>query len=137
MYERKSFMIFIFMPIQILFLAFSIFYWIDFQVLLKYQGDDISIPFGVMISAVNINFIFILFELFLSIFFFYKRCFEKLIFLFLLVKLLILSVVIYFYYVESLNFRLYSLLFLVGSIIFSMLYFIMNKLKKREKYSIR
>lgn len=130
-------MIFVFIPIQILFFAFSIFYWVDFQVLLKYQGDDISISFKTMIIATNINFIFILFELFLSIFFFYKRCFEKLIFLFLLVKLLILSVVLYFYYVEQLNFRLYSLLFLVGSIIFSMLYFVMKKFKKREKYSIR
>lgn len=130
-------MIFIFIPIQILFFAFYIFYWVDFQVLLKYQGDDISISFKTMIIAANINFIFILFELFLSIFFFYKRYFEKLIFLFLLVKLLILSVVLYFYYVEQLNFRLYSLLFLVGSIIFSMLYFVMKKFKKRKKYSIR
>lgn len=61
---------FIFMPIQILFIAFSIFYWNDFQVLLKYQDDDISIPFRTMIIAVNINFIFLLFELFFVVLFF-------------------------------------------------------------------
>lgn len=58
------------MPIQILFIAFSIFYWNDFQVLLKYQDDDISIPFRTMIIAVNINFIFLLFELFFVVLFF-------------------------------------------------------------------
>lgn len=64
---------FIFMPIQILFIAFSIFYWIYFQVLLKYQDDDISIPFRTMIIAVNINFIFLLFELFFVVLFFIEN----------------------------------------------------------------
>lgn len=61
------------MPIQILFIAFSIFYWIYFQVLLKYQDDDISIPFRTMIIAVNINFIFLLFELFFVVLFFIEN----------------------------------------------------------------
>lgn len=122
-------MIFIFMPIQILFIAFFIFYWIDFQVLLKYQGDDISIPFRTMIIAVNINFIFLLFELFFIILFFYRKWLTNLLGLFLLIKIFIFIVVIYYFYTEQLNLHIYSWLFLVGSAVSTMLYLSVKKLK--------
>lgn len=116
-------MMFIFMPIQILFVTFSTFYWIDFQVMLKYQGDDISIPFRTMIIAVNINFIFLLFELFFIVLFFYRKWLTNLLILFLLIKIFIFTVVIYYFYTEQLNLHVYSWLFLVGSAVSTMLYF--------------
>lgn len=122
-------MMFIFMPIQILFIAFSIFYWIDFQVLLKYQGDDISIPFRIMIIAVNTNLIFLLFELFFVILFFCRKWLAKLLLLFLLIKTFIFTVVIYYFYAEQLNLHIYSWLFLIGSVVSTMLYFGVKKLK--------
>lgn len=120
---------FIFMPIQILFIAFSIFYWIDFQILLKYQDDDISIPFRTMIIAVNINFIFLLFELFFVVLFFYRKWLTNLLSLFLLIKIFIFIVVIYYFYTEQLNLHVYSWLFLVGSAVSTMLYLSVKKLK--------
>lgn len=122
-------MMFIFMPIQILFIAFSIFYWIDFQVLLKYQDDDISIPFRIMTIAVNINFIFLLFELFFVVLFFYRKWLTNLLSLFLLIKIFIFIVVIYYFYTEQLNLHVYSWLFLVGSAVSTMLYLSVKKLK--------
>ena len=117
------------MPIQILFIAFSIFYWIDFQILLKYQDDDISIPFRTMIIAVNINFIFLLFELFFVVLFFYRKWLTNLLSLFLLIKIFIFIVVIYYFYTEQLNLHVYSWLFLVGSAVSTMLYLSVKKLK--------
>lgn len=122
-------MMFIFMPIQILFVTFSTFYWIDFQVTLKYQGDDISIPFRIMTIAVNINFIFLLFELFFIILFFYRKWLTNLLILFLLIKIFIFIVVIYYFYTKQLNLHVYSWLFLVGSSVSTMLYLSVKKLK--------
>lgn len=125
-------MMFIFMPIQILFVTFSTFYWIDFQVMLKYQGDDISIPFRTMIIAVNINFIFLLFELFFIILFFYRKWLTNLLILFLLIKIFIFTVVIYYFYTEQLNLHVYSWLFLIGSAVSTMLYFSVKNKKSKK-----
>lgn len=120
----------IFSLFRIVFIIFGLFYWIDFQVMLKYQGENIELPFKVMIMNINLSLISMILELLLIDFFSFKS-FSRFFYTLILVKFLFASLIIYYFVLGELNLNLYNGMFIFGGIAFSLVSLLIIKYNKK------
>lgn len=120
----------IFSLFRIVFIIFGLFYWIDFQVMLKYQGENIELPFKVMIININLSLISMILELLLIDFFSFKY-FSRFLYILILVRLLFASLITYYFVLGQLNLNLDTRVFIFGGIAFSLVSLLLIKYNKK------
>lgn len=120
----------IFSLFRIVFIILGLFYWIDFQVMLKYQGENIELPFKVMIMNINLSLISMILELLLIDFFSFKY-FSRFLYILILVRLLFASLITYYFVLGQLNLNLDTRVFILGGAVFSLVSLLLIKYNKK------
>lgn len=123
-------MMFFLIFIKAIFFIFCLFYWVDFQVMIKYQEENIEGFFQVIIIITNLSFLVLMIELIL--YFLSKKFIVKLLSTFIIVKVLFLSIFIYCFFFGDVFFQPISWLFYIGNMIFSVLLYLSIKNRKNS-----